>query len=386
MVFKKLLAGLGFGGVEVDTVLSPHPAPANGQLTGQVNLRAKSDTDITAITLILVAGGPMGEIELGRFPVTGTIRVPSGTQQSVPFGVQLPPNTPFTVLYGQNLPGIQLGVRTEVAVATGSAKGDFDPVRVEASPAQQKIMDALGVIGCQFVRNELRPGHMASLPVPAAQAISFYAPIPEGQRPGPHIPQITFTLAGTQQGMTVLAGLAGRPGMPDRHELTTADLNRLNSTDGGWTSEVDRWLISALDKLGSSAAAGAGSGAFLQPQAPAQAPYGHGQPGGYGQPGHGHPGYRQPGYGQPGYAYGGQGQHGYRYGGYRDRPGMGAGGMIAAGVGGAALGFLGGMVVGDMISDAMGPDVADTASAAGSEDPGMADAGFDDFGGGFDEF
>jgi sporulation-control protein len=200
-------------------------------------------------------------------------------------------------------------------------------------------MDALGVIGCQFVRNELRPGHMASLPVPAAQAISFYAPIPEGQRPGPHIPQITFTLAGTQQGMTVLAGLAGRPGMPDRHELTTADLNRLNSTDGGWTSEVDRWLISALDKLGSSAAAGAGSGAFLQPQAPAQAPYGHGQPGGYGQPGHGHPGYRQPGYGQPGYAYGGQGQHGYRYGGYRDRPGMGAGGMIAAGVGGAALGF-----------------------------------------------
>jgi sporulation-control protein spo0M len=57
MVFKKLLAGLGFGGVEVDTVLSPQPGTPGGSLTGQVNLRAKGDTDITAINLLLVASG-----------------------------------------------------------------------------------------------------------------------------------------------------------------------------------------------------------------------------------------------------------------------------------------------------------------------------------------
>lgn len=361
MVFKKLLAGLGLGGVEVDTVLSPHPAASGGQLSGQVHLRAKSDTDITGITLILVAGGPSGETELGRFPVAGLVRVPSGANQSVPFGVPVPPHTPFTVLYGQNLPGITLGVRTEVAVASGSAKGDFDPVRVDASPAQQQIMDALGTIGCRFVRNELRPGHMTGLPVPAAQAITFYAPIPDGQQPGPHIPQITFTLTSTGQGMTVLAELAGRYGSPDRYELSTSDIERIGGTEGGWTSEVDRWLVNALDKL--SQPATAAPGAFLQPHAPSHSMHG--------QPGYGH--------GQPAYAYSGghSGHHSYKYSGYHGRSGKGAGGMIAAGVGGAALGFLGGMMIGDMIGDTMSPDIADAAGAAGVEDPGMADAGMD---------
>src|SRR5688572_13344295 len=207
MVFKKLLAGLGFGGVEVDTVLPPQPALAGGQLFGQVNLRAKSDTDITAITLILVSQAPMGELELGRFQVAGMVRVPSGTTQSVPFSVPLPPHTPFTVLFGQNLPGMNLGVRTELSVASGKAKGDFDPVRVEAASVHEQIMDTLGLIGCKFVRSDIRPGVHAGFNVPAAQAIIFFAPIPDGQQPGPHIPLITFTLSGNNDGLTVIAEL-----------------------------------------------------------------------------------------------------------------------------------------------------------------------------------
>ncbi len=380
MVFKRLLAGLGLGGVEADTVLPPQPAMAGGQLTGQVNLRAKSDTDITAITLILVAQGRMGELELGRFQVAGMVRIPSGSQQSVPFSVPLPAHTPFTVLFEQNLPGMQLGVRTELAVASGKAKGDFDPVRVEAASVHQQIMDTLGLIGCRFVRTELRPGPATGLNVPAAQAITFYAPIPEGQQPGPHIPQITFTLVGADQGITVLAELTGRPGMPDRHELSAADIQGLTNTDGGWSGEVDRWLISTLDKLASApqTAAGAGSGAFMQPSAP-----GH-QPPGYG---HQQQRYGQPGYGKQGYAYGGHGQHGsYKYGGYHGRPSMA--GALAMGVGGAALGFLGGMMLGGMIGDAFGGDdpAADAADTAGAEDPGTADTGYEDTGGGYDDF
>lgn len=36
MVIKKLPAGLGFGGVEVDTVLSGQPGTPGGAMTGQV--------------------------------------------------------------------------------------------------------------------------------------------------------------------------------------------------------------------------------------------------------------------------------------------------------------------------------------------------------------
>ncbi|MEV0460034.1 sporulation protein, partial [Catellatospora methionotrophica] len=164
MVFKKLLAGLGLGGVEVDTVLSPHPAVPGGQLSGQVNLRAKSDTDITTISLLLIATGPAGELELARYQVAQHLRLPSGSSQAVPFSVPVPVHAPFTTLYGQTLPGVGAGVRTEVAVASGSAKGDFDPARIDAAPVQQQIMDALGTIGCRFVRTELRPGGAGNLP------------------------------------------------------------------------------------------------------------------------------------------------------------------------------------------------------------------------------
>ncbi|MBV1850823.1 sporulation protein [Catellatospora tritici] len=377
MVFKKLLAGLGFGGVEVDTVLSPQSVVAGGVLAGQVNLRAKSDTDITGITLLLVASSAGGEAELARFQVAGSLRVPSGEVRSLPFSVPVASTVPFTLLYGQVLPGVGVGVRTQVSVAAGSAKGDFDPVRVDASPVQQHVMDALGTIGCRFVRNELRPGAFQGLPVPFAQAVTFYAPVPEGQPAGPHIPQLTFTFSAVDATVLVLAELTSRPGAADRHHLSSAEVERLTA-DGGWVAEVDRWVTTALERL--SQPGQAAPGAFLQQPPLPQQPYGR------------QPGYGQPGYGRPGYAYGGHGYGGYKYGGYHGRPSVA--GAVAAGVGGAALGFLGGMVIGDMISDAFTPDVSD---ASGFDDPGAADfadygsgaadadyAGFD--GGGFDDF
>ncbi|HCT79052.1 MAG TPA: hypothetical protein DGT23_21320, partial [Micromonosporaceae bacterium] len=357
-------AGLGFGGVEVDTVLSGQPGTPGGALAGQVNLRAKGDTDITGIQLLLVANGALGEVELARYPVSGHLNLASGMSRAVPFTITLPGHTPFTVLYGQQLPSIQVGLRTEVAVSSGSGKTDFDPARIDALPAHQHIVDALGTIGSRFARNELGPGTASGLNVPVAQAITFYAPIPEGQQPGPHIPQIVFLFAGDGQHLTVVAELAGRPGSGDRHELTAADIERLNAEENGWVGEVDRWVTNILDKL--SQPAPSAPGVFMQP----------------GQP--------QASYGAPvqkGYSY--SGHQSYKTSGYRGRPSMG--GAIAAGVGGAALGFLGGMVIGDMIGDAFAPDATD--AAAGMEDPGMADAGgyedaggFDDFGGGFSEF
>jgi sporulation-control protein len=238
-------------------------------------------------------------------------------------------------------------------------------------------MDALGTIGCRFLRNELRPGQPSGLNVPAAQAITFLAPVPEGQQPGPHIPQIVFLFAGAPDGLTVVAELGGRPGAGERHHLSTSDLEGLSKTEGAWVGEVDRWVGNILEKL--SQPAPVAPGAFLQPGA-------HQQPG-YGQPAYG-------GHGQKNYAYSGHGNKysGYKYGGYHGKPGMGMGGALAMGAGGAALGFLGGMMLGDMIGDAMGPDMADASAAmedpgAAMEDAGFDSGGFDDFGGGdFGEF
>ncbi|MER7006113.1 sporulation protein [Dactylosporangium sp. NPDC000555] len=354
MVFKKLLAGLGLGGVQVDTVIAPQSATPGGTLTGQVNLRAKSDSQVTAVDLQLLASGSFGEIELARHRVAAGLHITSGSTPSVPFTLPVPAHAPFTALYGHNLPGLTVGVRTHVTVASGSAKSDFDPVTLDAGPVQQRIMDALGTIGARFVRSELRPS--SGLSVPAAHAVTFYAPLPEGQQPGPHIPQIVFLVVPGADDLTVVVELAARPGAGDRHHLSAADLERLDTDEDGWINEVDRWLTTVLQQ--SQAAA---TGAFLQPQQPQQ----------------------QVGYGRHGRPYAYQGRQPYQYGGYKRRPGMGS--AVAAGVGGAALGFLGGMVISDMMGNAFGSD-GDAQAAAGFDDAGgdsgFGEGGFD--GGGFD--
>jgi sporulation-control protein len=199
---------------------------------------------------------------------------------------------------------------------------------------------------------------MVGLPVPVAQAITFFAPVPDGEQLGPHIPRITFVLAPNDAGITVVAEPATRPGSGARHELSSADIERLSSTEDGWVTEVDGWLIAALKDVGRSE-----PGSFLQ-TGPVGAGAGH------------QPGPRQP------YAYGGRGGGpGYQYDGYRRGPSM-AGSMMAGAAGGA-LGFLGTMMIMDMLT----PDMPmETGADAAAADAGAADAGGDygggDYGGG----
>jgi sporulation-control protein len=379
MVFKKLLSSLGFGGVEVDTVLSAPAVTPGSPLTGQVHLRAKGDVEITSIQLLMVAGGGFGEMEMARYPVGGSLRLAGGSTQAVPFQIPTPRWLPFNVLYGQQLPGYTIGVRTEVAVSAGSGKTDFDPVRVEAGELQQHIFEALGTIGCRFVRNDVRPGATMGLHVPTAQAVTFYAPFPQGQQPGPNIPQLTFGFAADDEAITVVAELTQRPGQGEHHRITNAEAQQLSAQEEGWVLKVDSWVTSLLSK---PATAGAGQAAFLQPSPAGQQPVG---------------GYRP----QQPYAYGGRQQYApYQYGGYQRGSGMG--GAVLAGVGGAALGFLGGMVVGNMIEDAFTPDAPENTDAAADtgdtgdtggdysadyadsnyDTGGYSDAGYSDYGGG----
>jgi sporulation-control protein len=372
VVFKKLLSSLGFGGVEVDTVLSSPSVSPGASLSGQVRLQAKGDVDITSIQLLLVANSAIGEVELGRFPVAGGLRLGSGAVQAIPFSVPVPAHAPMTVLYGQNLPGVSVGVRTEVAVSGGSGKTDFDPVQVQATETHQHVIDALGTIGCRFVRNELRP---------QGQAITFYAPVQANQQVGPHIPQLTFVFAADPQGMNVTAELAARPGQGDVHRITPELASQLSAQPNGWVEHVDKWVTQILTKA--TTTAGAGAGSFMQPTPAAM------------------PGYAPQGRQQQPYAYSGAAPA-YQYGGYRGGGGFGVGSVIAGGVGGAALGFLGGM----MIADMMQPDVTvnetvnnyDTAETGDTGDTGAdysdssyQDAGYDSGGydgssGGYDDF
>ncbi|WP_051366388.1 sporulation protein [Hamadaea tsunoensis] len=380
MVFKKLLGSLGIGGPTVDTVLSQPTVTPGAPLAGQILLAGGgSDTEIESITLIVTAEAAGAAYDVARIPAAGRFVLPAGAHHSIPLSAQLPWETPVSIIYGQPLPGIALGIRTQVDVRGGSGKTDRDPIAVQPLPVHNHLLDALGLIGCRFVRADLRPGQQAGLGVPVAQRITFYAPA-DGRTPGAHLPQLSISYAANAHALDV-AVEAGWGSQPARYTLAHSEAT------GDISATVATWVRDALARVPQQ---GQGAGAFMQPP-----PVAYNQRGG--QPGYGGQGYGQPGYGaQPGYGQG-YGQPAYGGGGYgygRSGPGMGS--MIAAGAGGAALGFLGGMVIGDMLD---GPDHNNTENVTenvtnnyyendpGAGDPGNTDASYDNSsydGGGYD--
>jgi sporulation-control protein len=378
MVFKKLLGSLGIGGPTVDTVLSTPTVDPGGSLQGHVHLKGGgSDTDIESIALILTATSAGTTFNVAHIPVAGRFTLPAGSVHAVPIHAQTPWETPITLVYGQPLPGIAMGVRTQVDVRGGSGKTDLDPLAVNPLPVHNHLLDALGNLGCRFVRADLRPGQQVGLAAPVVQRITFYAPA-DSRPPGAHLPQLSLNLVANTHALDV-ALEAGWGSPPSHHTLAHTD------AAGDITEIVGAWVREALARVPQQTGS---QGSFMQTPVPGQQP--------------GRPGYAQRG-GQPAYGaapgYAGQPSYGPGYG----RSGPGVGGMIGAGVGGAALGFLGGMVVGEMIDGAMGPDVSenvtqnyyeggdqdgadqavDTSYDQGGYDAGSAGGDFADYGGDF---
>src|SRR5262245_36506343 len=121
MVFKKLLGSLGIGGPTVDTVLSTPTVAPGGPLQGTVHLKGGgSDTDIEGITLVLTATSGGQAFDVARIPVAGRFTLPGGSTHAIPVNAPMPWETPITLIYGQPLPGITMGVRTQVDVRGGS--------------------------------------------------------------------------------------------------------------------------------------------------------------------------------------------------------------------------------------------------------------------------
>ncbi|WP_435054779.1 sporulation protein [Micromonospora aurantiaca (nom. illeg.)] len=338
MVFKKMLGAFGVGGPSVDTVLSNPSTRPGLMLGGQVNLTGGShDVEIDHITVGLVTrveiDGAEEEydalVEFHRVQVAGGLHLREGQQLSLPFQVAMPWETPVTDLYGQHLHGMTMGLRTEVAIRGAIDKGDLDPVYVHPLPVQERILEAFGRLGFGFKGADLERGHISGLhqSLPFYQEIEYYAAAQYAHG----VNEVELTFVANEHGVDVVLEFDKRGGLftgghdsYGRYHAAHADADRVD-----WAAQVDTWVRQALDGY-QSLHTGHGHGYAL----PAQ---------GYGAPGYGHAAY-----GHPGGHYKEE-DHQERHGG----PGMGA---VAAGVvGGAALGFAGGMVA-DEVFDSFGDD------------------------------
>ncbi|RQX03856.1 sporulation protein [Micromonospora inaquosa] len=348
MVFKKMLGAFGVGGPSVDTVLSNPNTRPGLMLGGQVNLTGGShDVEIDHITVGLVTRVEMdgaGEeydalVEFHRVHVSGSLHLRAGQHLSLPLQVPMPWETPVTSLYGQPLHGMTMGLRTEVAVRGAVDKGDLDPVYVHPLPVQERILEAFGRLGFQFKGADLERGHISGVhqSLPFYQEVEYYA----APQYAHGINEVELTFVAAERGVDIVLEFDKRGGLftgghdsYGRYHAAHADADSVD-----WAAQVDTWVRQALDQYqGLRANHGYGQPAYGQPA------HGYGAPGGYPPP-------QQSGYGHAAY-----GQHGGgHYEDHHERRGPGMGAMAAGVVGGAALGFAGGMVA-EEVFDSFGGD------------------------------
>ncbi|MER5262731.1 sporulation protein [Actinosynnema sp. NPDC002837] len=329
-MFKRMLSAFGVGGPSVDTVLdTPHATP--GQvITGQVRIQGGSnDANIDQIVLSLVTRVEVehgdheygGVSEFQRLTVAHSVRVPAGQPMTVPFQLPIPWETPITAVGGQQLPGMTVGVRTELVISGAPDKGDLDPVLVGPLPSQDRVLEAFGQLGFQFRSADVEAGRIHGV----NQELGFYQEIeffPPGQYAG-RVNQVELTFVTNPHELVVVLEADKRGGMfsSGGDSFGRFHVSHQDAMNTDWAGAINQWMAQIAERGGHAA----------------------------GYPQHGNPAFGgQSGYGQPGYGHHG-GHHDDHHGHHR---GSGVGGVVA----GAAAGVVGGMILGEVLDDAFEGD------------------------------
>ncbi|MGB3437107.1 MAG: sporulation protein [Actinophytocola sp.] len=302
-MFKRMLSAFGVGGPSVDTVLDSSIAQAGEVLRGKVQIQGgTNDAVIDQVVLSLVTrievehgdGEAHGTGEFFRLVVQRDVRVPANERLDIPFQLALPWETPVTSVGEVALPGMVVGVRTELVIKGAPDKGDLDPVMVRPLPSQDRVLAAFGELGATFRAADVEVGRIAAVPQELGfyQEIEFFPP----PRFAGRLNQVELTFVTNPNELWVVLEADKRGGLFrqggdtfGRFRMSHAEAERAD-----WTSIIGGWLADAADR------------------APRVNP-----------------------------AFGG-GHHGH-HGHHGRRPGMGA--MV----GGAAAGLVGGMIIGDMM-------------------------------------
>ncbi|PRW62268.1 sporulation protein [Actinopolyspora mortivallis] len=321
-MFKRMLQAVGIGGPSVDTVLHEGPCSPGGRVAGEVRIGgASGPTQIQRIDLVLVAqvetaDDQQGTMEFQRLTVAGEFGLEAEQYTNIPFELPLPWETPITALGGQPLPGMRVGVRTEVAVAKAVDTGDMDPLHVEPLPSQQAVLQALFASGAQLKSADVEHGRIEGIAqeFPFYQEIEFFAPPQYTGR----INEVELTFVARPDSVDVVLEADRRGGLFRSGGDVLGRIHRSHeeALETDWHAEIANWLEAVAQ-----------SGGFF---------------GGPGVPG-GHGGHKSE---------------------HEHSGGSGVGGMVAAGAAGVAAGVVGGM----MLDEVFEGDEEDEEDDGGDEE------------------
>ncbi|MFE4941443.1 sporulation protein [Streptomyces sp. NPDC056641] len=250
MGFKKLLASMGAGGASVETELTELNVVPGGVVQGEVRLQGGSvnqrieGLNVGLQARVEVEGGDQEtkqDIEFTKQNIGGAFEVQAGAVHVVPFGLEIPWETPITTIDGQSLRGMSIGVTTELEIARALDSGDLDPINVHPLPAQQAILDAFIRLGFRFKAADMERGHIRGTRqrLPFYQEIEFFAP--EQYR---GLNQVELSFVADDREMDVILEMDKKPGLftegSDSFRAFQVGLDGFQGTD--WSAYLNQWL------------------------------------------------------------------------------------------------------------------------------------------------
>jgi sporulation-control protein len=250
MAFKKLLASLGAGGASVETVLTEVNVVPGGVVQGEVRIQGGSvNQQIEGLSVGLQAQVEVEgqdqehkqNIEFTKQQLGGAFELQAGVVHAVPFGLEIPWETPVTTIDGQPLRGMHIGVTTELSIARAVDSGDLDPINVHPLPAQKAILDAFIQLGFRFKSADMEKGHIRGTrqKLPFYQEIEFFPP---QQYRG--LNQVELSFVADSQAMDVVLEMDKKPGLfsesSDTFRSFKVGLNDYQGTD--WAAYLNQWL------------------------------------------------------------------------------------------------------------------------------------------------
>ncbi|MFY1669280.1 sporulation protein [Plantactinospora sp. WMMB334] len=259
---------VGFGGLlpgsglTVRTVLTNPSTRPGLSLPGRLSITAgRSPVTVDRVTLGLVtrvepAGGEVEyqPVEFHRVPAAGSFVLAPDERRILDFGVPVPWETPVTVVDGQCLLNLRMGLRAEVAVSPLLDRGDLRTVHVHPLPAQAGVLGALGELGFELrqvgLLAERLPGIDQKLPF--HQKIAYWAAPLYG---GP-FSELEVSFFADPSRVEVLFALDRRVALAGAGHLS---LSRFRVAHQGaaeldWITVVDNWLRYAVQRHSATAA------------------------------------------------------------------------------------------------------------------------------------
>lgn len=218
MAFRNVMARLGSGNAEVETVLDSAETTPGGAVSGTVHLRGGTvaqDVDEIRVELVAtveVEGDDVEwreDVDFGSSAIAGAGRIEPGSQHSLPFRFPVPLQCPYTSLDGWQLRGVKVGLRTRVDIAGAVDPGDLDAVTVLPLPVQRTVLEALGRRGFRFVGADVEKGRIRGSELPFYQEVEF-APPPDLRG---RITELEVTFLADPQGVELVLEVDRRGGL-----------------------------------------------------------------------------------------------------------------------------------------------------------------------------